>query len=333
MRPRSRRQFLQGSLALVAVGVLSGCGSLPFAGQRPAKVPRVGYLVLGSPTSASRNEGVFRQGLRELGYLEGQSITIDPRYAEDRFERLPTLAAELVGLEVDVFVTEGVAARAAKDATSTIPIVMATVADPIGSGLVASLARPGGNVTGFVLTSPGLSAKRLDLFKEAVPSLSRVAALWDPTGAPTSLSDTQAAAQALRLELRVLEIRSPDDLAGAFEAARSAQVDGLVSLGGGLLFNARRRIVDFAADQRLPTMFPQREYTDDGGLMAYGPNVANNYQRAAAYVDKILKGAKPADLPVEQPTRFDSVINLKTAQALGLTIPQSVMIQATEVIQ
>jgi len=333
MRPRSRRQFLQGSLALVAVGVLSGCGSLPFAGQRPAKVPRVGYLALGSPTSSARYEGVLRQGLRELGYVEGQNMTLDPRYAEDRYDRLPTLAAELLRLDVDLFITEGIAARAARDATSTIPIVMATVGDPIGSGLVASLARPGGNVTGFVLTSPGLSAKRLDLLKEAFPGLSRVAALWDPSSAPASLSDTQTTAQALRLELHVLEIRSRDDLAGAFEATRSAHADGLISLGGGLLINARRQIVDFAAGQRLAAMFPQREYTDDGGLMAYGPNVANNYLRAATYVDKILKGAKPADLPVEQPTTFDFVINLKTAQALGLTIPQAVLAQTTEVIQ
>jgi putative ABC transport system substrate-binding protein len=265
--------------------------------------------------------------------VEGQNVSIEPRYAEDRYERLPAVAAELVRLEVDVLVTEGIAARAAKEATSTIPIVMATVGDPVGSGLVASLAQPGGNATGFVLTSPGLSAKRLDLLKEAVPGLSRVAALWDPTVGPASLSDTQAAAHSLGLELHVLEIRSPADLAGAFEVARSVQAHGLISLGGNLLINARRRIVDFAAAQRLPAMFPQREYTDDGGLLAYGPTVVNNYQRAAAYVDRILKGAKPADLPVEQPTRFDFVVNLKAARALGLTIPPSILLQATEVIQ
>jgi putative ABC transport system substrate-binding protein len=329
----TRRQFLQGSLALAGLGLLTGCSRLRSPARGSARPPRVGYLSGGSRTSGSQNEETFRQALRELGYTDGETVAIDSRYAEDQSGRLPALAAELIRLRVDVIVTEGPAAMVARQASTTTPIVMATVGDPVGSGLVASLARPGGNVTGFVLTTPGLSAKRLELFKETVPALSRVAALWDPTSPATSLSDTQAAARSLRVDLQVLEIRSPDDLEGAFELARRERADGLASLGGALLISVRRRIVDFATRQRLPSMFPQREYAVDGGLLGYGPNVAHNSQRAAVYVDKILKGAKPAELPVEQPTKFDFVVNLKTAQELGQTIPPSILQQATEVIQ
>jgi putative ABC transport system substrate-binding protein len=273
-------------------------------------------------------------GLRELGHVEGQNVSLEGRYAEDRAERLPSLATELVSLPVDVIVTDAAAsATAAKEATGTIPIIMAAIGDPVGAGLAASLARPGGNLTGFVLTSPGLSTKRLDLFKQAIPTLSLVAALWDPASPASSLSDSQVAARSLRLELQILEVRSPDDLTAAFESARGAHADGLVSLGGGMLINARRRIVEFTAEHRLPGMFPQREYADDGGLLAYGPNVGANYRRAATYVDKILKGANPADLPIEQPTTFDFVVNLKAAQAFGLTLPQAVLAQATDFIQ
>jgi putative ABC transport system substrate-binding protein len=271
--------------------------------------------------------------LRELGYTDGETVAIDARYAEDQPGRLPALAPEVIRLGAHVIVTEGPAAMVARQASATTPIVMATVGDPVGSGLVASLARPGGNVTGFVLTTPGLSAKRLELFKEAVPTLSRVAALWDPTSPASSLSDTQAAARSLSVDLVVLEVRSPDDLEAAFELARSERADGLASLGGALLISLRRRIVAFTTTQRLPTMFPQREYVVDGGLLAYGPNVPHNYQRAAVYVDKILQGANPGELPVEQPTKFDFVVNLKIARELGTAILPSILQQATEVIQ
>ena len=334
MNRLSRREFLRGALALVGLGLLSGCGSPPFVGRPMAKVPRVGFLSGGTPASVSRNRAAFLDGLRELGYIEGHDFSLEGRYAEDRADRLPSLAAELASLPVEVMVTDAAAAAAAaKEATATIPIVMAAIGDPVGAGLAASLARPGGNLTGFVLTSPGLSAKRLELFKQAIPALSLVAALWDPASPASSLSDSQAAARSLRVELRILEVRSPNDLAGAFEAARGAHADGLVSLGGGMLINARRQIVEFTAGDRLPGMFPQREYADDGGLLAYGPNVGTNYRRAATYVDKVLKGANPAELPIEQPATFDFVVNLKAARSLGLTLPQAVLAQATEVIQ
>jgi putative ABC transport system substrate-binding protein len=298
-----------------------------------AKLPRVGFLSGGTPASVARNWAAFLDGLRELGYVEGSNLNIEGRYAEDRVERLPSLAAELVTLPVDVIVTDAAApATAAKEATGTIPVVMAAIGDPIGAGLAASLARPGGNLTGFVLTSPGLSGKRLELFKQAIPTLSLVAALWDSASPTSSLSDSEAAARFLSVELRVLAVRTPNELTGAFEAARDAHADGLVSLGGGMLINARRQIVEFAAGHRLPGMFPQREYADDGGLLAYGPNVGANYRRAATYVDKILKGANPADLPIEQPTTFDFVINLKAAQTLGLVLPPSILAQATEIL-
>jgi putative ABC transport system substrate-binding protein len=334
MHRSRRRQFLRSSLALAGLGLLAGCGVLPPQAQPPAKVPRVGFLSPANGPGSREFEGL-RQGLRELGYVEGQSLVSEYRLAEGRPDRLPALAADLVGLAVDVVVTDGGAAStAARGATSTIPIVMgAGPPDPVQASLAASFAHPGGNVTGFVLSVPEIWGKRLQLFKETVPRLSRLAALRDPSSTGTGLTDTQAAARSLRLELHIVEIRTPDELESAFETARSEQADGFFSISGPILANARGRIVDLAAKHRLPGMFPDRDFAAAGGLMAYGPDPANNFRRAATYVDKILKVAKPADLPIEQPTRFEFVVNLKTARALGLTIPQEVLLQATEVIQ
>ncbi len=330
MNGSSRRRFVQNGLALAGLGLLAGCGiTLPQAQQR-ARVPRLGYLAL----SAGIFAGEFHQGLRELGYVEGQNILIEWRFAEGREERLPELAAELVRLQVDVIVTQGVE-EAARQATSTIPIVMATSADPVATGAVASLAHPGGNVTGLTAAGPELGPKRLELLKEALPGVSRVAVLWDSSdrGKAVEMRGIEAAARTLGVQVQSLEVRGPDDFEAAFEAATDGRAEALMPLRSPLIAFQRSRIVDLAAMNRLPAMYSGREFVDAGGLMSYGPNQTDSFRRAATYVDKILKGAKPADLPVERPTKFELVINLKTTQALGLAIPQSVLIQATDVIQ
>jgi len=306
--------------------------------QPAAKVFRIGLLGSSSPTdpAASRIWEEFFQGLRELGYVEGQNILIEGRFYGDRTERLPALAVELVRLKVDVIVAQGPPApEAAQRATSTIPIVMTVHQDPVGSGLVASLARPGRNVTGLSVLTTELVGKRLQLLKEAVPGLSRVAVLWDPTHptATLQLREAEVAARSLKLQLQVLEARAPDDLARAFSAMRNGQAGGLIFLGGLMFFDQRTRIVELAAQSRLPAIYGARENAEAGGLMAYGPSVRESYRRAATYVDKILKGAKPAELPVEQPSKLELIINLKSAKALGLTIPQSLLLRADQVIQ
>jgi putative ABC transport system substrate-binding protein len=264
---------------------------------------------------------------------------IEYRSAEGKLERFPALVAELVALKVDVIVVAGTpASLAAKQATRTLPIVFATAADPVGSGLVTSLARPGGNITGLSILSPELVGKRLELLKQAVPGVSRVAVLWQPGGHDERtdkdiLKDAEVAARALGVRLQVVEARGPEDFDRAFSDMTRARAGALTVLTGIMFLNERRRLVDLATKNRLPTVYPYREFVDAGGLMAYGPNLADLYRRAATYVDKILKGAKPGDLPVEQPTKFELVINLKTAKALGLTIPQSVLGRADEVIQ
>ena len=311
----------------------------PLAGaaQQPAKVPRIGYLSPLSPSSDSTRIEAFRQGLRDFGYVEGQNIAIEYRYAEGKFNRLPDLAAELVRFKVDVIVvasTPGI--LAAKNATSTIPIVMALSADPVPTGLVSSLACPGGNITGLSLLSGELSGKRLELLKEVVPNLSRVAVLWDPVNPATllQLRETEAAAQVLGVQLQPLEVRGPNpDFERAFQDTAGGQAGALITLDDLLILIHRRKIVDFAAKKRLPAMYGFRELPDAGGLMSYTANRSHLFRRAATYVDKLLKGAKPADLPVEQPTRFEFVINMKTAKALGLTIPPSILIRADQVIQ
>ncbi len=302
--------------------------------QQPAKVHRIGFL-RGTSPQASWFEA-FRQGLRELGYIEGQNIAIEQRYAHGVLDRLPGLAAELVRLKVDVIVVGGTPdAKAAKAATTTIPIVFTLAGDPVGSGLVASLARPGGNVTGLSNLQSELGGKQLQLLKEAVPRVSRVAVLYNPINpaAAPMLQGAQAAARSLAVQLQVLEVRSPNELASAFSATARGRAGALLTLADPIFANERVRLLGLAAKNRLPGMFFEREFVDAGGLMSYGPNFSDQFRRAATFVDKILRGTKPADLPVEQPTKFELVVNMKTAKTLGLKIPQTILVQATEVIQ
>ena len=322
------------SSAALALGLLAM--PVAAAAQQPAKVHRIGFLSQGSSSGFRHFWEAFRQGLRELGYVEGRNIALESRWAEGRFERLPDLAAELARLKVDVILAGGTpSALAAKNATRTIPIVMVNVADPVRAGLVASLARPGGNITGPTLLNPELSAKRVELLKEVVPKVSRVAAFMNPASPATPVlwEETQRAAEALGVQLQPLEVRGPNEYEGAFGAATRGRAGGLLFLDDAVMLANRTRIVTLAARSSLPGMYGFREFVDVGGLMSYGANASNSYGRAATYVDKILKGAKPADLPVEQPTRFELVINMKTAKALGLTIPQTVLIRAEHVIQ
>ena len=305
--------------------------------QQVSKIAKIGYLAPSTPASVAHLVEAFRQGLRELGYVEGKTVVLEARYAEARVERLPELARELVGLKVDVIVASTDAVIAAvKRETRTIPIVMAPSSDPVGSGFVASLARPGGNVTGLSAISPELSGKRLELLREVVPGLSRVAFLWNPDvrGNLFEYKETEGAARSLRLELQSVEVSRAEDLDRAFSAITNQRAQALVLPAGNLIgFSNLGRITSFAQRNRLPTIFSQREYVDAGGLMSYGPSSSGMFRRAAVYVDKILKGAKPADLPVEQPTQFELVISLKTAKALGLTIPQSLLQRADEVVR
>ena len=305
------------------------------ADAQSAKVPRIGVLTLSVASSTPIFEA-FRQGLREYGYVEGQNIALEFRFAQGRPEKLPAMAAELVHMKVEVIVTESVlAAREAKQATGTIPIVTAIHGDPVGAGLVASLTRPGGNVTGLSLLAPELSGKRLQLLKEVTPKATQVAAIWNAANpaAARYLTETRSAARSLGVQLQSVEVRHPSDLDAAFETVTGARASALITLPDGMLLANKTRIIEFAAKSRLPALFPDQEFAEAGGLMAYGPSLASNFRRAAAYVDKILKGAKPADLPIEQPTKFELTINLKTAKALGLTIPQSVLGRADQVIE
>ena len=323
-----------GIIVTLVLGIL--LAPLSSEAQQAKKVPRIGFLGGASPAALSARTEAFRQGLRELGYVEGKNIVIEYRYAEGKLDRLSELAAELVRLKVDVIVTAGpTATRPAKEATGTIPIVMAYDADPVGSGFVSSLARPGGNVTGLSTVRVELSGKRLELLKEAIPKLSRVAVFWNPTtpGSAEGLKEIEVAAQSLGLKLQPLEVRSPNDFDGAFQAATRGRAGALMILGDPITFIHRRRIVDLAAKSRLPTIGGQIEFAEAGSLMFYGPNDADMYRRAATYVGKILKGAKPADLPVEQPIKFELVINLKTAKQIGVTIPPNVLARADRVIR
>jgi putative ABC transport system substrate-binding protein len=306
--------------------------------QQAGQAARIGYLAANLTVSLHMTEA-FRQGLRDLGYVDGRSVVIEYRDAEGKYDRLPARAAELVALKVDVIVAADTpAALAAKQATRTLPIVFIGAGDPVTIGLVTSLARPGGNVTGLSLLAPELVGKRLELLKQAVPGVGRVAALWQPgfVGERTEkdmLKEVEVAARALGVRLQFVGARGPADFDRAFSDMTRARADALTVLGSAMFANERRRVVDLAAKNRLPGVYGFREYVDAGGLMAYGPNVADLFQRAATYADKILKGAKPGDLPVEQPTKFELVLNLKTAKALGLTIPQSVLVRADQVIE
>ena len=327
MRPAA---FVVG-LALVILAA-----TLAADAQQQAKVAKIGFLALSDPTTTAPYLEAFREGLRELGYVEGQNIVFEPRWARQQANLLPALAAELVRLRVGViFVGSTPTLQAARQATDAIPIVMAGFADPVGEGFVASLARPGGNITGLSWGDPEVAGKRLELLKEAVPKLSRVAVLFDPrdSSAAPDLGVLRRAAQTIGIGLETFEVRNADEFKTAFTAIKKARADGLVVLDGPLMTTRREQIADLATTNRLPSISENRAYAGAGGLMTYGPRVFDLYRRAGTYVAKILKGAKPADLPVEMPTRFELVFNLKTAKALGLTIPQSVLVRADEVIK
>jgi putative tryptophan/tyrosine transport system substrate-binding protein len=329
----SRRQVVQG-MGAAGLGLLAGCGRLPFQRPEPARVPRIGWLTY-TPLQRTNNTDAFREGLRERGYSEGQNIVIEYRSAEEQADRLPQLAADLVRLPVDVIVAPVTAVEVAQTATSMIPIVIVYPEDPVANGIVASLARPGGNVTGVTYFAGQLSQKRLGLLKETLPGLSRVPVLLEANqrAAERMFEDLQIAAQAMQVELWRLGIREPGDLDAAFESAVQQQSNALLLGGGRFFVREGPRLAALAAQHQLPAMYWATSFVHDGGLMAYAASVQVQYRRAAYYVDRILKGTKPADLPVEQPTTFDFVINAKTAQALGLTIPHHVLLQATEVIQ
>jgi len=306
------------------------------AAKQAAKVPRIGFLSALSPDGVPAWLETFRQGLRDLGYVEGKNIVIEWRYAEGKLNRLPSLANELVSLKVDVIVSGGPAVtRAAKEATSTIPIVMGFDNDPVGSGFVASLARPGGNITGLSNFAPEMSGKRLELLKEIVPKLSRVAVLGESTqpGNAQILKETELAAGTFGVQLQSLDVRGPKDIETAFQAASKGRAGAVLVLSSPVATSYRTQLADLAVKSRLPAIYSQRENAEAGGLMYYGVHTPDLFRRAATYVDKILKGAKPADLPVEQPTKFEFVVNLKTAKQIGLTIPPNVLARADKVIK
>jgi putative tryptophan/tyrosine transport system substrate-binding protein len=334
-RQFSRRQLVQG-VGAVGLGLLAGCGRWPGQGQPASSMPRIGFLAPGSREGRAPLLEGFRQGLREWGYVEGDTIVIEYRFSEGNDARLPALAAELVDLRVHVILASAIPATvAAKQATSTIPIVMGGSGDPLATGLVGGLARPGGNVTGMGILASQLMSKRLEMLQEVLPTLTRVSIFTNPTNpihAP-QLAELESAARVLGLQVQRLEVQSPDDFDGAFAAAVMGQADALMVPSDALTTNHRGRLASLAMQYRLPVIYDYREFAEVGGLMAYGPNLRDLYRRAAGYVDKILKGARPADLPVEQPMQFDFIINLTTAHALGLTIPPHVLLQATEVIQ
>ena len=305
--------------------------------QETANKAHVGVLLL-TPRAGAGGTYIeaLRGGLRELGYVEGQNLLLEIRSAEGRPDRLPRLAAEILGTRPDVLVTAGSEAiLTLKRATDVVPIVMATVMDPVALGITPSLAKPGGNLTGLAILSLELTSKRLQLLKEAFPRLSRVAVLWNPDnpGNALVLKEVEIAAQVLGLRWQGFAVQRPDKLVEAFEAVVGAQCNGILAIEDSVLFSHLSRIVEFAARSRLPAMYAFRQFADAGGLMSYGPNTPDSFRRAAVYVHKILKGAKPADLPIEQPTKFELVINMKTAKALGLTIPQSLLVRADEIIQ
>ncbi len=319
---------------LLALGALAApLGSL----AQPRQVPLLGYL---SPV-VPQNDSDFRldaflKGMRELGYVEGTNYRLERRWGEGKLERMPALAAELVRMKVDLIVAAGSpAVNAAKGATKTIPIVMPTSSDPVGDGIVASLSRPGGNITGLSLMAPELGAKRLQMLRELLPKKSRaVGVMWNPamTGMAARFKETKQAAPAVGMDIRSLEVRNPREMEAMFDTVARERPAGLVLLADPVTVSMRARIVEFARENKLPAIYETRDFVDAGGLISYGPDVRDSYRRAARYVDKILKGAKPADLPIEQPARIELVVNLRTARALGITIPQDILVSA-EIIQ
>ena len=320
----------------LALGALLLAICVPVGAQQAGKIPHIGYLAAPSLSAVAVRIEAFRQGLRELGYVEGKNIVIEWRSAEEKFDRLPALAAELVRLKLDVIVTGGpTATRSAKEATSTIPIVMALDNDPVGSGVVASLARPGGNITGLSTLAPEISGKRLELLKEIVPRLSRVAVLGTLTqpGYAQVLKEVELAAGAFKVKLQYLDVLGPKDIETAFRAASKDRADAVLVLTSPVATSQRTQITDLAVKNRLPAIYDRSEYVEDGGLMTYSVSSADLFRRAATYVDKILKGRKPADLPVEQPKKFEFIVNLKAAKQIGLTIPPNVLARADQVIR
>jgi putative ABC transport system substrate-binding protein len=321
-----------GIFAIVLTFVFGGV----VAQAQQSTTPRIGLLITSSPSAFATRMDAFRQGLRELGYVEGKNIVIERRHAEGKLDRLSALAAELVRLNVDVIVTSGpTATHPAKGATSTIPIVMTFDDDPVGSGFVASLARPGGNITGLSTLAPEITGKQLELLKEIVPRLGRVAVIGTSTrqGTAQTLKEMELAAGAVKVQLQYLDVQSPKDIETAFRAASKERAGALLVLQSPVFNSQRAQIADLALKNRLPATYPRREFVEDGGLMSYGVSISDLDRRAATYVDKILKGAKPADLPVEQPTKFELVINLKAAKQIGLTIPPNVLARADKVIK
>jgi putative ABC transport system substrate-binding protein len=326
---------------IMLLGGVAAAWPLAARAQRASKVARIGFLATGALGAVEQQAIIdaFRHGLHERGYVEGHNILIEYRSADGMIERFPELATELVGLNLDLIVASNTpAARAAKQTATTIPIVVPVMGDPVGDGLVASLSRPGANVTGMTFLGPELVTKRLELFKEAVPTISRVAALWHPGayGEPTMremMSKVQAAAGALLVQLQLVEVRAPAELDGAFLAMVREGADSLIVLPSPMLFSERRQIVDLATRHRLPSIAMAREFAELGGLMAYGASIRDLFRRVVVYVDMILQGTKPADLPVQQPTKFELVINLKTANALGIDVPPTLLARADEVIE
>jgi putative ABC transport system substrate-binding protein len=323
-------------LAILALTLGLIAAPLAAEAQQAGKVYRIGFLGNSTPALEANLVGPFREGLRDLGYVEGRNILIEYRWAEGQYERFPTLIAELAALKVDVIVAAGTpAALAVKKATTSIPLVMLAVGDPVGTGLVASLGRPGGNITGLSAIASELEGKRLELLREVVPKLSYIAVLWNPANEfhGGSLKEMRTAAQVLGIRVQSLGVRSSEEFPDAFAAMVKERPGALLVLADRLFLHHRARIMDFAVQHRLPGAYAHQELVEAGGLMSFGPNYADMHRRAATYVDKILKGVKPADLPVEQPAKFELVINLKTAKALGLTIPKSLLLRVDRVIE
>jgi putative ABC transport system substrate-binding protein len=333
-RPRHSALIAQHSVLPLALCAILFALSMPVEAQEAKKVPRIGFLGSGSVSSMASRTQSFQQGLRDLGYVEGQNIIIDYRFAEGSDHRFPALTVELLRFNPDVLITSGSpGTRALMKATRSIPIVMAAIGDAVGSGFVKSLAQPGGNVTGLSFLDPDITTKRLEILKETLPRVGRVAVLRYAGSGTQSLNATLATARLLKLQVQMFEIRGADELDGTFVAAKKFGAEAVNVLASAILFAHRTRLVELSAHHRLPGIYENKEFPEAGGLMSYGANIDDLYQRAATYVDKILKGAKPADLPVEQPTKFEFFINLKTAKQMGLTIPPNVLARADRVIK